>query len=228
MRQIKKYVNGIGDVIRLVFGTVGGYLGVVSGILGTILGILASVLVICAIIGICLYAKFLPDFTAAREAVFDKLVNMSQDDFIMKEDTVVYDKNDQEVGSVNAGRYQYVEIKNISPYIYEGYIAVEDKRFKTHAGVDLLATMRAGVSLIKHKGEITQGGSTITQQVIKNNLLTQEKSYTRKMAEILLAPKVEAEYSKDQIMEFYCNSNYYDSYCICTFRVCRYLYKRAC
>lgn len=213
MSRVKKYVNGIGDVIRLIFGAIGGYLGVVSSILGTILGIMASVLVVCAIIGICLYAKFLPDFTQAREAVFDKLVNMNQEDFIMKEDTVVYDKNDQEVGSVNAGRYQYVEIKNISPYIYEGYIAVEDKRFKTHAGVDFLATMRAGVSLIKHKGEITQGGSTITQQVIKNNLLTQEKSYTRKMAEILLAPRVEAEYSKDQIMEFYCNSNFYGNRC---------------
>ncbi len=213
MKQIKKYVNGIGDVVRLVFGVIGGYLGVVSNILGTILGILASVLIVCTIVGICLYAKFLPDFTEAREAVFDKLVNMSKDDFIMKEDTVVYDKDDQEVGSVNAGRYQYVEIKNISPYIYEGYIAVEDKRFKTHAGVDVLATMRAGISLVKHKGEITQGGSTITQQVIKNNLLTQEKSYTRKMAEILLAPKVEAEYSKDQIMEFYCNSNFYGNRC---------------
>lgn len=213
MSQIKKCVNGIGDVIRLILGAIGGYLGVVSSILGTILGIMASVLVLCAIISLCLYAKFLPDFTEAREAVFDKLVNMNQDDFIMKEDTVVYDKNDQEVGSVNAGRYQYVEIKNISPYLYEGYIAVEDKRFKTHTGVDLLATMRAGISLIRHKGEITQGGSTITQQVIKNNLLTQEKSYTRKMAEILLAPKVEAEYSKDQIMEFYCNSNFYGNRC---------------
>lgn len=213
MSQIKKCFNGIGDIVRLIFGVIGGYLGVISSILGTILGIMASVLVVCAIAGICLYAKFLPDFTEAREVVFDKLVNMDQEDFIMKEDTVVYDKSDQEVGSVNAGRYQYVEIKNISPYLYEGYIAVEDKRFKTHAGVDFLATMRAGISLIRHKGEITQGGSTITQQVIKNNLLTQEKSYTRKMAEILLAPKVETEYSKDQIMEFYCNSNFYGNRC---------------
>lgn len=213
MRQIKRYINGAGDVIRILAGIIGSYLGVISSILGTILGIFASALMVCAIVGICLYAKFLPTFTEAREVVFDKLVHMSEDDFIMKEDTVVYDKNDEEVGSVNAGSYQYVEIQDISSYIYEGYIAVEDKRFKTHAGVDFLATMRAGVSLIKNKGEITQGGSTITQQVIKNNLLTQEKSFTRKIAEILLAPTVESKYSKDKIMEFYCNSNYYGNRC---------------
>ena len=81
------------------------------------------------------------------------------------------------------GSYKYVKINDVSPYIYEGYIAVEDKRFKTHGGVDLVATMRAGVSLLKHNMEITQGGSTITQQVIKNNLLTQNKSHTRKIAD---------------------------------------------
>lgn len=152
-------------------------------------------------------------FTEARETVFDKLVNMSEDDFVMKEDTVVYDKDGKLVGSVNAGRYKYTEIKSISPYLYNGYIAVEDKRFKTHGGVDLLATMRAGVALVKNGGDIKQGGSTITQQVIKNNLLTQEKSYTRKMIEIMLAPTVEQKFTKDKIMEFYCNSNYYGNRC---------------
>ena len=61
---------------------------------------------------------------------------------------------------------------------------MEDKRFKTHGGVDVLATLRAGVSLLKNNMEIKQGGSTITQQIIKNNLLTQDKDYTRKIAEI--------------------------------------------
>lgn len=213
MGRVKKYISGAGDVIHLIFGIIGGYLGVISNILSTILGILASTLVLCAIIGICMYAKFLPVFTEAREIVFDKLIHMSDDDFMMKEDTVVYDKDNKEVGSVNSGNYQYVGIKDISSYLYEGYIAVEDKRFKTHAGVDFVATMRAGIALVKNRGDITQGGSTITQQVIKNNLLSQEQSYTRKIAEILLAPKVEEKYSKDEIMEFYCNSNFYGNRC---------------
>lgn len=198
---------------KVIIGTIGGYLGVVSNILGTIFGMLASLLVICLIAGICVYVKVMPMYTEARETVFDKIVNMSENDFIMNEDTIVYDYKGKKVGSVNAGRYKYVKISDISPYIYNGYIAVEDKRFKTHSGVDMLATMRAGVALLKHKGEITQGGSTITQQVIKNNLLTQEKSYTRKIAEIFLAPTVEEKFGKDKIMEFYCNSNYYGNRC---------------
>ena len=198
---------------KVLIGTIGGYLGVVSNILGTIFGVLASLLVICLIAGICVYVKVMPMYTEARETVFDKIVNMSENDFIMNEDTIVYDYKGKKVGSVNAGRYKYVKISDISPYIYNGYIAVEDKRFKTHSGVDMLATMRAGVALLKHKGEITQGGSTITQQVIKNNLLTQEKSYTRKIAEIFLAPTVEEKFGKDKIMEFYCNSNYYGNRC---------------
>lgn len=213
MNGLQKFVRGVGDVIRIIIGTIGSYLGIVSNILGTVMGILASVITVCIIAGICVYVKVLPMFTEAREVVFDKMVNMSEEDFIMKEDTVVYDNKGNMIGSVNAGQYKYVAINDISSYVYDGYIAVEDKRFKTHGGVDVLATLRAGVSLLKNHMQITQGGSTITQQVIKNNLLTQEKSYTRKIAEILLAPTVEAKFTKSQIMEFYCNSNYYGNRC---------------
>ncbi len=203
----------IGAVLKIIFGSIGSYLGIISNIFGTVLGILASMLLVFVIAGVCIYVKMMPIFTEAREVVFDNMVNISEEDFIMNEDTIVYDHKGKKVGSVNAGRYKYVKISNISPYIIDGYIAVEDKRFKTHGGVDYLATMRAGVALLKNNGEITQGGSTITQQVIKNNLLTQEQSFTRKIAEILLAPTVEAKFGKDKIMEFYCNSNYYGNRC---------------
>ncbi len=211
--MLRKYIRNIGDIINILLRAVAGYFGVLSNIIGTALGIISGVFAIGIIAGICVYVKVLPYFTEAREVVFDKMVNMSNDDFIMKEDTVVYDSKGKAVGSVNAGQYKYVSINDISPYIYDGYIAVEDKRFKTHGGVDVLATLRAGVKLLKNHMHITQGGSTITQQVIKNNLLTQEQSYTRKIAEILLAPTVEAKFSKAQIMEFYCNSNYYGNRC---------------
>lgn len=213
MEGIKKFTRGVGYLIHIIMGTAASYLGIVSNILGTVMGILASALAVCIIVGICVYVKVLPMFTEAREVVFDKMVHMSEDDFIMKEDTIIYDTKGNAVGSVNAGQYKYVPINEISSYIYEGYIAVEDRRFKTHGGVDVLATLRAGIALLKNNMHITQGGSTITQQVIKNNLLTQDKSYTRKIAEILLAPTVEAEFTKAQIMEFYCNSNYYGYRC---------------
>lgn len=228
MNTLRRYVKNAKDVFRIIAGVIGSYAGVISNIIGTAMGILASVMVICGIVGLCVYVKVLPMFTEAREEVFDKLVHLSEDDFVMKEDTVVYDSKGKQVGSVNAGSYKYVKINDVSPYIYEGYIAVEDKRFKTHGGVDLVATMRAGVSLLKHNMEITQGGSTITQQVIKNNLLTQNKSYTRKIAEILLAPTIESKFTKAQIMEFYCNSNFYGNKCYGVGAASKYYFGKKC
>lgn len=228
MNTLRRYVKNAKDVFRIIAGVIGSYAGVISNIIGTAMGILASVMVIGGIVGLCVYVKVLPVFTEAREEVFDKLVHLSEDDFVMKEDTVVYDSKGKQVGSVNAGSYKYVKINDVSPYIYEGYIAVEDKRFKTHGGVDLVATMRAGVSLLKHNMEITQGGSTITQQVIKNNLLTQNKSYTRKIAEILLAPTIESKFTKAQIMEFYCNSNFYGNKCYGVGAASKYYFGKKC
>ncbi len=228
MNTLRKYVKNAKDAFRIIVGAVGSYVGVVSNIIGAVMGILASIMVIGGIVGLCVYVKVLPMFTEAREEVFDKLVHLSEDDFVMKEDTVVYDSKGKKVGSVNAGSYKYVSINDTSSYIYEGYIAVEDKRFKTHGGVDLVATMRAGVSLLKHNMQITQGGSTITQQVIKNNLLTQSKSYTRKIAEILLAPTIESKFTKAQIMEFYCNSNYYGNKCYGVGAASRYYFGKKC
>ena len=213
MGVIKKTVKGTGYLIHIILGTACSYLGVLCNIIGTVMGVFASVLMLCIIAGICVYVKVLPMFTEAREVVFDKMANLSEEDFIMKEDTIVYDSKGKVVGSVNAGQYKYVPINDISSYIYDGYIAVEDRRFKTHGGVDVVATLRAGIALLKNNMKITQGGSTITQQVIKNNLLTQDKSYTRKIAEVLLAPTVEAKFTKTEIMEFYCNSNYYGYRC---------------
>jgi len=138
---------------------------------------------------------------------------MQRQDFQLLSDTEVYDKNNQLIGLINAGHYEYVPIKDISMNLQNAYIAQEDRRFKSHTGVDWIATFRAGLALVKNRGEITQGGSTITQQVIKNTYLTQERSFTRKIVEILLAPEVEKKYSKADIMEFYCNTNFYGNHC---------------
>ena len=77
-----------------------------------------------------------------------------------------------------------MDINDISINLQNAYIAQEDRRFKTHTGVDWIATTRAALALIKHNGNITQGGSTITQQVIKNTYLSQEQTFTRKIVEI--------------------------------------------
>ena len=126
---------------------------------------------------------------------------MERTDFSKLSDTVIYDKDGRQIGLINAGHYQYVGITGISINIQNAYIAQEDRRFKSHTGVDWIATFRAGLALVKHRGQVTQGGSTITQQVIKNTYLTQEQTFTRKIVEILLAPEIEKKYSKADIME---------------------------
>ena len=88
-------------------------------------------------------------------------------------------------------------------------IAIEDKNFMKHKGVDLKAMIRASWELVKHKGEITEGGSTITQQLCKNIFLTSEVKFERKFKEIFLALALERKYSKEQIMEFYLNNIYF-------------------
>lgn len=101
---MKKGLSRIKMGIRALVGVVGGYLGVISTILGTIFGILASILVVGLIAGICVYVKVIPMFTEAREVVFDNLVNMTEEDFVMNEDTLVFDdKGRRSVRSMQDG-----------------------------------------------------------------------------------------------------------------------------
>ncbi len=189
----------------------------VLGIAGWLLKALLTVLTLSCIAGICagifLYIKIKPELDHCREVAYDTLASMEHSDFSMLPDTIVYDKDQNQIGLINAGHYEYVDINDISINLQNAYIAQEDRRFKTHTGVDWIATTRAALALIKHNGNITQGGSTITQQVIKNTYLSQEQTFTRKIVEILLAPEVEKKFSKADIMEFYCNTNFYGHQC---------------
>lgn len=189
-----------------------------------IINTLLILLLVSAIAGGFIYAKVLPMYEEATEQAYDKLTNLSSDNFHMLSNTVIYDKNGKKIGETNSGSYKYVKIKNISKYIQKGYIATEDKHFMEHAGIDLQSLLRAGISLVNNNGEITQGGSTITQQVIKNNLLTQEQSFSRKMTEVLLAPQLEKKFNKADIMEFYCNSNYYGNQCYGVETACKFYF----
>lgn len=190
---------------------------------GVILNTILIVLIVMAIIGGLAYAKIMPMYEQSCEQAYEKLSNMSENDFHMLSNTEIYDKNDKKIGEIDSGSYQYVKIDKISPYIQKGYIAIEDKRFMEHGGVDLQSIARAALSLVTKK-EITQGGSTITQQVIKNNLLTQEQTYSRKLTEVLLAPALEKKFDKADIMEFYCNSNFYGNRCYGVETACKFYF----
>lgn len=97
-----------------------------------------------------------------------------------------------------------VSLDRVSPYVKEATIAIEDKDFYTHKGVSLRGILRVA-KLAFTQGKI-QGGSTITQQLVKNTLLSRERTLVRKIKEIILAMQVETSLSKDQILEMYLNN----------------------
>lgn len=165
------------------------------------------------VLGIMYFIKIRPLVKEYKELTYEKLANIDEDTFARLENTKIYDKDNHLIGEINSGNYQYSKISEISKYVQDGYIAVEDHNFKSHNGIDYLATCRAGIQYLIHYGKATQGGSTITQQLVKNSFLTQNKTISRKIAEFFLAPEIEKMYTKTQIMEYYCNSCYYGNRC---------------
>jgi membrane peptidoglycan carboxypeptidase len=127
---------------------------------------------------------------------------------VVKESTKIYDRTGKvllyEAGS-NLKR-TYVDLKEISPELQKATIVAEDDDFYHHPGVDIKGLFRALI----FRGE-KGGGSTITQQFIKNALLTPERTLTRKIKEAILSLELERRYSKDEILEFYLNQIPYGS-----------------
>ncbi|QFU14901.1 transglycosylase domain-containing protein [Microvirga thermotolerans] len=103
---------------------------------------------------------------------------------------------------------QTVSLKELPPYLPKAFVAIEDRRFYDHFGIDPVGIARAVFRNITHRG-VAQGGSTLTQQLAKNLFLTQERTASRKIQEAILALWLERNYSKDQILELYLNRVYF-------------------
>jgi penicillin-binding protein 1A len=103
-----------------------------------------------------------------------------------------------------------VSIKELPPYLPKAFVAIEDRRFFSHSGVDPIGLVRAAAANVFHRG-VSQGGSTITQQLAKNLFLTQQRTLWRKMQELVLALWLERKFSKSEILELYLNRVYFGS-----------------
>jgi penicillin-binding protein 1A len=103
-----------------------------------------------------------------------------------------------------------VSLKDLPPYLPKAFIAIEDRRFYSHYGVDPLGIARAAMANVLHRG-VSQGGSTLTQQLAKNLFLTQERTMARKLQEVELALWLERKHSKAEILELYLNRVYFGS-----------------
>ncbi len=119
----------------------------------------------------------------------------------------IYTSDHVLIGEFGEERRDIVHFKDVPDSLKKAILAIEDARFYDHGGVDLTGIVRAGVVALTN-GHASQGASTITMQVARNFFLSSEKTYTRKIYEMLLAYRIERALTKDQILEVYMNQIY--------------------
>ena len=124
--------------------------------------------------------------------------------------TTIYDKNNNVVDVLEAESRDAVKLEDVSPYVKEAFLAIEDKKFYSHHGLHFKGIIRAVLTNFL-KGKATQGGSSITQQLAKNAFLTPERTFSRKVKEAILTYQIERTYTKDEILERYLNEIYFGS-----------------
>lgn len=181
MIKVKRYKKTIKKVRKLSFTKRSFFLFILPG----------SILLICFIFFYALILKDLPSPT--------KLTNNTA-----SYSSQIYDRNGKLLYTLYADRNQtFVPLAKIPKDLQEATIAIEDKDFYRHGAIDLRGITRAAYSIFFHKQ--IQGGSTITQQLVKTSLLSPERTLTRKVKEMILAFATEIMYSKDEILEMYLN-----------------------
>lgn len=126
--------------------------------------------------------------------------------------TKIYDKTGEHLLYDLHGTQQrtIIEISDLPDYVIKATISIEDKNFYKHSGISILSTIRAQI-VPRLQGKRAQGGSTLTQQFVKNAILTNERSLGRKIKEWILSYKIEKKYSKDEILKMYFNEIPYGS-----------------
>jgi penicillin-binding protein 1A len=122
--------------------------------------------------------------------------------------STVYDKDGHPIGEFYEERRRLVRLDEIPEHVILAFVAGEDDNFFEHSGIDWQSIIRAAWADIQAR-EIVQGGSTITQQTVKSLLLTPEKRFDRKLKEMILARRLEQEFTKDEILALYLNQIYF-------------------
>jgi penicillin-binding protein 1A len=173
-----------------------GGIGQIAG--GTILGVtmLASSVVAGGLVGLAISFRNLPDVRVLRS-------------YAPTETTYIYDVKGIQLASLHdEANREVVPLNRISPNLKRSLLAIEDSHFYYHQGVNLTGIGRA-ITTNFRKGGVTEGGSTITMQLIKNLFLSPKKIFSRKLAEAVLSVRLEQIFRKDEILEMYLNQVYW-------------------
>lgn len=198
------------------FGKIGNKIG--TGLLYMFTSV--TVLLCTIVVLYAFYASFkiMPVIAGYYNESNELVENSSRDTFRKEDNSYIYNDSKELLATLKVDRNSnYVKYEDIPENIINAFIAVEDKRFYQHDGVDLQSTAKAIELVIRNKmGEpiaVERGGSTITQQLARNIFLTHDKTYVRKIKEIFIALELEKKYSKKDILEFYINNVYYYNNC---------------
>lgn len=191
---------------------------VLKGIATVVTGLITIACGATLLYAFVLSFKTMPDLAKCYNDAHVTIENSTKSTFKKEDNSFVYDKDGNTLAKLRQNRdTDYIKYNDIPQEVVNAFVAVEDKRFYDHHGVDLQSTAKAVEILVRGKlGESTgveRGGSTITQQMVKNVFLSNKKTYARKLKEIFLALEVEKKYSKKEILEFYINNVYFYNNC---------------
>ena len=128
----------------------------------------------------------------------------------MEAASIIYDRDGKELGKIFIQNRNPVSLDKISPLMVNAVVAAEDNKFFEHHGVDYAGVVRAAITNYR-RGKISQGASTVTQQLARNSFELRERTYKRKLVEMFLALRIERNFPKAKIMELYLNRVYFGS-----------------
>ena len=146
---------------------------------------------------------------AMQKEASEFVEDSSEETFRRNQTSIVYGADGSVISTLKGnGESYYLAIEDMPANVVAAIVSIEDKKFYRHDGVDYRAILRA-IKVMVENGEATQGGSTITMQLARGIFLSQEKTWQRKVEEILIAWQLEDKYSKDEILEYYLNNIYF-------------------
>ena len=172
--------------------------GVAKAAGGTVLGVsmIASAITAGGLVGLAFSFRNLPDVRVLRN-------------YVPAETSYIYDIKGRLMTSLHGeANREIVSINQMSPHLKLAVIAIEDSNFYRHNGLNPYSIGRAALANYK-QGQVSEGASTLTMQLVKNLFLTRERTFSRKLAEAILAIRVEQVFSKDEILEMYLNNIYW-------------------
>ncbi len=154
-------------------------------------------------------AGYASEVSALHKEAVDFVTQANQDTFRQAQTSIAYDVNDHVISVMKGEKdVYYVHYEEMPKYLIQAIVSIEDKRFYEHHGVDYKGVIRAIVAMFRD-GEVTQGASTITQQLARGIFLTHDQTWERKIEEIYIAVELEKKFEKSEILEFYLNNIYY-------------------